>query len=88
MTQSTYNTILTNAFCCISTYATKVSKLLSLGNKCATKEIIKLKLLIDYVEVFSCYNINTTDNCLSEDNFNIIKSKIMDICDICECQLT
>lgn len=201
-TQGTNNNIiLTNAYCCISKQAAKVSKLLSIGDRCAQKEVAKLKLLIDYVEALKCYNTETTnskflvrvtsvdyensflaisnplrtyritvngvqytqqgdgvstrgeifisilntinniisyyveadytkeregynyvyieaecdvtsiifdttvstsptnftniipgnckvENCLSEDNFDIIKSRIMNICDICECQLT
>lgn len=195
------NIILTNAYCCISKQAAKVSKLLSIGDRCAQREVEKLKLLIDYVEALKCYNTETInsefllrvdsddfkdnflaisnplkiyritingveytqagdgvsskgeifesiiatistilsyyitadyvkegkgfnyvyivaecyitsiifdtttslnhglfsnivpgnckiENCLSEDNFDIIKSRIMDICDICECQLT
>ncbi len=56
MTTENINIILTNAVCCISEQAVKVSKLLSIGDKCAESEVNKLKLLNDYVETLRCYN--------------------------------
>lgn len=58
MTSENLNIILTNAVCCASKKATAVSKLLSLGNKCAAAELVKLKLLVDYIETLRCYKID------------------------------
>lgn len=62
MTDENINLVLTNSLCCIGKYAVKVSKLLSIGDKCADSEVIKLKLMNDYFNVALCYNnivINT-----------------------------
>lgn len=62
MTSTNLNIVLTNALCCISAQAAKVSKLLSIGNKCADEDVIKLKLLNDYFDTLRCYNANTSIN--------------------------
>lgn len=58
MTSSNLNIILTNAVCCAATLAAKVSKLYSIGDKCADAELAKLKLLNDYIETLRCYKID------------------------------
>jgi hypothetical protein len=95
MTESNLNLILTNALCCSATKAKEVSKLYSIGNSCADKELIKLKLLNDKIEVLRCYNfstdINVTNdsiNCLTEEQQDLMAHQIMATCDICDCQLT
>ena len=45
MTATNLNIVLTNAVCCSSAQAVKVSKLLSNGSICAKAEVVKLKLL-------------------------------------------
>lgn len=87
MTATNLNIVLTNAVCCSSAQAVKVSKLLSNGSLCAKAEVIKLKLLNDYIEALKCYDPDTTTNCLTEDNFNILVDNLMRICDICHCEL-
>lgn len=56
MNATNLNIILTNALCCISAQAAKVSKLLSIGSKCAEAEIQKLKLMNDWFKALQCYN--------------------------------
>lgn len=87
MTSTNLNIILTNAVCCSSEQAVKVSKLLTSGSLCAKAEVIKLKLLNDYIEVLKCYNVDSENNCLSEEDFDIIVNNLMRVCDICHCQL-
>ena len=72
MTNENINLVLTNSLCCIGKYAVKVSKLLSIGDKCADSEVIKLKLMNDYFNVAICYNniieINNTIISLTTQN--------------------
>lgn len=84
MTSKNLNIVLTNAICCSSNLAIKVSKLLSMGNFCAESEVIKLKLLNDSIEVLKCFTAN--DN-LTEDKINQLIKNVMLQCNICECQL-
>ena len=56
MNGTNLNIVLTNALCCISAQAVKVSKLLSIGSKCAEAEIQKLKLMNDWFKALQCYN--------------------------------
>lgn len=58
MTSSNLNIILTNAVCYSANLAAKVSKLYSIGDKCADLELVKLKLLNDYIETLRCYQID------------------------------
>lgn len=58
MTTQNLNIVLTNALCCISAQAAKVSKLYSIGNKCVESEVQKLKLMNDWFEALRCYNAN------------------------------
>lgn len=58
MNSTNLNIVLTNALCCISTQAVKVSKLLSIDSKCAEAEIQKLKLMNDWFKALQCYNID------------------------------
>lgn len=60
MTSDNLNIVLTNALCCISAQAAKVSKLYSIGNKCVESEVQKLKLMNDWFEALRCYNANTS----------------------------
>jgi len=62
MNATNLNIVLTNALCCISTQAVKVSKLYSIGDKCADSELQKLKLMNDWFEALRCYNANTSVN--------------------------
>ncbi len=62
MTSENLNIILTNAQCCISKQSVIVSKLLSIGDKCAKNKVEQLKLLIDYVDALRCYNTETTSS--------------------------
>ena len=61
MTSTNLNIILTNAVCCSAKLASKVSKLYSIGDKCADSELAKLKLLNDYIETLRCYKIDTVN---------------------------
>lgn len=56
MTAENINLVLTNANCCISAYAVKVSKLLSTNSLCAESEVLKLKMMNDYYAAASCYD--------------------------------
>jgi hypothetical protein len=56
MTAENINLVLTNANCCISAYAVKVSKLLSTNSLCAESEVLKLKMMNDYYKAASCYD--------------------------------
>lgn len=58
MTSTNLNIILTNAVCCSARLAKEVSKLYSIGSKCADAELAKLKLLNDYIETLRCYKID------------------------------
>lgn len=58
MTSENLNIVLTNSLCCISAQAAKVSKLYSIGDKCAESELQKLKLMNDWFEALRCYNAN------------------------------
>lgn len=62
MTSTNLNIILTNAVCCTATLAAKVSKLYSIGDKCADAELAKLKLLNDYIETLRCYKIDAINS--------------------------
>lgn len=62
MNATNLNIVLTNSLCCISTQAVKVSKLYSIGDKCADSELQKLKLMNDWFEALRCYNANTSIN--------------------------
>lgn len=62
MTADNLNIVLTNSLCCISTQAAKVSKLYSIGGKCAESELQKLKLMNDWFETLRCYNTETSIN--------------------------
>jgi len=62
MTTDNLNIVLTNSLCCISAQAVKVSKLYSIGDKCADSELQKLKLMNDWFETLKCYNTNTEIN--------------------------
>lgn len=59
MTSANLNIVLTNALCCVSELSAKLSKMYSIGNKCADSELVKLKLLNDYIDTLSCYRIDT-----------------------------
>lgn len=58
MNATNLNIVLTNSLCCISAQAVKVSKLYSIGDKCADSELQKLKLMNDWFEALRCYNAN------------------------------
>lgn len=58
MTSDNLNIVLTNSLCCISAQAVKVSKLYSIGDKCADSELQKLKLMNDWFEALRCYKID------------------------------
>lgn len=58
MTADNLNIVLTNSLCCISAQAVKVSKLYSIGDKCADSELQKLKLMNDWFETLRCYVIS------------------------------
>lgn len=58
MTSENLNIVLTNALCCISAQAAKVSKLYSIGSKCVESEVQKLKLMNDWFEALRCYNLS------------------------------
>lgn len=60
MNATNLNIVLTNSLCCISAQAVKVSKLYSIGDKCADSELQKLKLMNDWFEALRCYNANTS----------------------------
>ena len=62
MNSTNLNIVLTNALCCISTQAVKVSKLLSIGSKCTEAEIQKLKLMNDWFKALQCYNADDSIN--------------------------
>lgn len=62
MNATNLNIVLTNSLCCISDQAVKVSKLYSIGDKCADSELQKLKLMNDWFEALRCYNANTSVN--------------------------
>lgn len=62
MNTTNLNIVLTNSLCCISAQAAKVSKLLSIGNKCAESELQKLKLMNDWFKALQCYNTETSIN--------------------------
>ena len=62
MNSTNLNIVLTNSLCCISTQAVKVSKLLSIGSKCAEAEIQKLKLMNDWFKALQCYNADDSIN--------------------------
>ena len=62
MNATNLNIVLTNSLCCISAQAAKVSKLYSIGNKCAESELQKLKLMNDWFEALRCYNAETSIN--------------------------
>jgi len=62
MTAENLNIVLTNSLCCISAQAVKVSKLYSIGDKCADSELQKLKLMNDWFEALRCYNANESIN--------------------------
>ena len=62
MTADNLNIVLTNSLCCISAQAVKVSKLYSIGDKCADSELQKLKLMNDWFEALRCYNANESIN--------------------------
>jgi len=62
MNSTNLNIVLTNALCCISAQAAKVSKLYSIGNRCVESEVQKLKLMNDWFEALRCYNANDSIN--------------------------
>ena len=62
MNATNLNIVLTNSLCCISAQAAKVSKLYSIGGKCAESELQKLKLMNDWFEALRCYNAETSIN--------------------------
>lgn len=62
MTSTNLNIVLTNAVCCSANLAAKVSKLYSIGDKCADSELVKLKLLNDYIETLRCYKIDAINS--------------------------
>jgi hypothetical protein len=62
MVSNNLNIVLTNALCCISTQAVKVSKLYSIGSDCAESELQKLKLMNDWFEALRCYNAEESTN--------------------------
>lgn len=55
MTFNNLKIVLTNALCCSSEQAIKVSNMLSRGDKCAKSELIKLKVLLDRINLLSEY---------------------------------
>lgn len=62
MNATNLNIVLTNSLCCISAQAAKVSKLYSIGGKCAESELQKLKLMNDWFEALRCYNAESSIN--------------------------
>lgn len=62
MTADNLNIVLTNSLCCISAQAVRVSKLYSIGDKCADSELQKLKLMNDWFEALRCYNIDAINS--------------------------
>jgi len=62
MNATNLNIVLTNSLCCISAQAAKVSKMYSIGNKCAESELQKLKLMNDWFEALRCYNAESSIN--------------------------
>jgi len=88
MTQENVNIVLANTLSCVATFASKVSKLFSIGNKCASLEFIKLKILIDQIEYLKCHDFSTDAvNCLTQDEADILLHEVMESCEICDCQL-
>jgi len=62
MTSTNLNIVLTNALCCVSELSAKLSKMYSIGNTCADSELVKLKLLNDYIDTLRCYKIDATNS--------------------------
>lgn len=61
------NIVLTNAICCSSKLASEVSRLYSIGDRCANSELNKLKLLNDRVNLLGCYKFQS--NTIIEFNY-------------------
>ena len=79
MTADNLNIVLTNSLCCISAQAVKVSKLYSIGDKCADSELQKLKLMNDWFEALRCYNANESISAefalkISYDNYRALSN--------------
>jgi hypothetical protein len=67
---------------------------ISLKTDCSITDIYSQVQIISTGVLSAKYEFNLIDggicekkNCLSEDNINIIINKIMELCDICDCQL-
>ena len=86
MTADNLNIVLTNSLCCISAQAVKVSKLYSIGDKCADSELQKLKLMNDWFETLRCYKIDPITSLflyrtttLNYENFTTAPSNVLKI---------
>lgn len=82
MNSSNLNIVLSNALCCSSQLATKVSKLYDTGNLCVDTEFNKLKLLVDRINTLKCYDFPTeitTSNINSEFFTTLLEFQIVQL---------
>lgn len=71
------------AGCAYSELSARFNDDLRYGRKCVTKNRIDLMLLNVYLEMLECYDITSEDNCLTEDEIQLIIEKISSLTGIC-----
>ena len=83
ITQQDINVRLQLSGCAFSDLALRFNNDLRYGRKCVTKNRIDLMLLNIYIEMLECYNIDSTSNCLTEDEIQLVIEKISTLTGVC-----
>lgn len=87
MTQKNLEIIVTNGYCCSALKAVTLSKLLSLGNICTDKQEFELLILNNALIALTKHDFTIENNCLTEEELDKLTHTVMNICNICDCQL-
>lgn len=83
MTQDELKTFVLRLRCCSSEKASELASKLAKGNKCDTKE---LTILNGLITTLLPYVVDGENNCIDEDEYDLIVSNARQICRICDCE--
>lgn len=83
MTQQELSLKLINIACCLANLADKVSTKLQKGGY---DDSYKLIILNGYVNILNTYSLTDENaNCITEEQFEDVLEKAINICDYCDC---
>ena len=82
ITQDNINFRLTHLQCCIGKLGEDITNSISIGN-CYLDKLNKLKILVGYFDALNCYDIESENNCLTEDQILEMFERVSKYYNIC-----